>query len=86
MSDMGSSRITVRIPERLTTRLRNHSRIRQTSESSLVREALEKYLQRPTPERSAYDWAREAGILGSIDASSDLSTNPRYFKGFGRKK
>lgn len=86
LSDMGSNRITVRIPETLTARLRDHSRAKGTSESKLVREALENYLGKHSAGRSAYELAEAAGLIGFVsDAPPDLSTNSRYFKGFGRK-
>lgn len=87
MSDMASKRITVRIPEVLTARLRNRSRAKGSTESDLVREALENYLGNEPGERTAYELAKEAGIVGSVrNAPRDLSTNPRYMKGFGRGK
>ena len=85
MSDMASSRLTVRIPEALTTRLRAHSRSSGATESRLVREALERYLSHSA--RSAYDLAKEAGILGIVrNLPKDLSTNPRHFDGFGQSR
>lgn len=85
MSDMASNRITVRIPETLTARLRDHSRAKGTSESELVREALENYLGRISAGRSAYELAEAAGIIGLVsDGPADLSTNSRHFKGFGK--
>ncbi len=53
----------------------------------MVRKALEHYLNQPSPQRSAYDLAKEAGVIGAVkNAPKDLSTNPRHFKGFGEKK
>jgi len=84
---MSSDRITVRVPQALTARLRNRSRANGTTESELVREALESYLGHSGVERSAYDLAEEAGIIGSArNEPKDLSTNPRYLKGFGKSK
>jgi predicted DNA-binding protein len=84
---MASNRITVRVPDALTARLRNRSRAKGTTESELVREALENYLGHSGGERSAYDLAEEAGIIGSArNEPKDLSTNPRYLKGFGKSK
>lgn len=85
MSDMATNRITVRLPEKLTVRLRAHSRASGTSESNLVRKALERYLETPAASLSAYEWAEEAGVIGSVDGPTDLSTNPRYFEGLGKK-
>ncbi len=85
---MSSNRITVRVPQALTARLRTRSRAKGTTESELVREALETFLGKTKKEeRSAYDLAEEAGIIGSAgNAPKDLSTNPRHFKGFGNSK
>jgi predicted DNA-binding protein len=89
MSDMSSERITVRIPQELGGRLRQRSRIKGQTESDLIREALETYLGRFNGERSAFELAEEAGLIGAIRRGrtrlpKDLSTNPRHFKGFGK--
>jgi metal-responsive CopG/Arc/MetJ family transcriptional regulator len=87
MSDMASNRITVRLPHALTERLRRRSRAKGTSESELVRQALEGYLGQPAEERSAYELAEESGIIGTVEhAAKDLSTNRAHFKGFGKHK
>ena len=87
MSDMSSARITVRVPQALTARLRSHSRAKGTTESELVREALETYMGKTKKESSAYDLAEAAGIIGAArNAPRDLSTNPRHMKGFGKSK
>jgi predicted DNA-binding protein len=85
MSDMSSNRITVRVPDALTARLRARSRAKGTTESELVREALETYLGKAKETRSAYDLAEAAGIIGAArELSKDLSINPRHMKGFGK--
>lgn len=87
MSDMSSNRITVRIPQSLTARLRSRSRTKGTTESDLVREALETYLGHSNGEDSAYELAQEAGIIGAArGAPKDLSTNRRHFRAFGKSK
>jgi predicted DNA-binding protein len=87
MSDMASNRITVRVPQGLTARLRSRSRAKGTTESELVREALENYLENSIQGRTAYELAEEAGIVGMVRrAPKDLSTNRRHFKGFGQNK
>ena len=84
---MGSNRITVRVPQTLTARLRSRSRAKGTTESELVREALESFLGKPQEERSAYVFAEEAGIIGAVQgAPADLSTNRRHLRGFGESK
>lgn len=87
MSDMASNRITVRVPQGLTARLRSRSHAKGTTESELVREALESYLGNSSQGRTAYELAEEAGIVGVAQrAPKDLSTNRRHFKGFGKSK
>ena len=88
MSDtMRSHRITVRVPKPLAVRLRQRSRMKGQTSSELVRIALEKFLGEPKAERTAYDLAKEAGIIGCADGlPADLSTNPKYFEGFGKSK
>jgi predicted DNA-binding protein len=87
MSDMSSHRITVRVPPALTSRLRSRSRADGSTESHLVREALESYLGSEPAGKTAYELAEEAGIIGSArNAPRDLSTNRRHFSGFGKKK
>jgi len=88
MSDMGTDRITIRVPQALGERLRHRSRIQGKTESELVRKALESYLTPARGGRAAYDLAAEAGLIGAIPggrrAPRDLSTNPRHMEGFGR--
>ena len=84
---MSSNRITVRVPQSLTARLRSRSRAKGTTESELVREALESYLGHSAGERSAFQLAEEAGIIGSVrGAARDLSTSRRHLRGFGKGK
>lgn len=84
---MSSNRITVRIPNALTARLRSRSRAKGTTESELVREALDTFLGKTKEERSAYELAEESGIIGMVKAApKDLSANARHFKGFGKGK
>ena len=84
---MVSSRITVRIPSALTSRLRSSSHARGATESELVRAALENYLDHFSADRTAHDLAQEAGLIGIVqEAPKDLSTNRRHFDGFGKGK
>jgi predicted DNA-binding protein len=86
MSDMSSDRITIRVPQALGQRLRSRSRLKGQAESELVREALESYLGQPSGERSSYELAEEAGLIGCVRrAPKDLSTDARHFEGFGKE-
>ena len=84
---MSSQRITVRVSKDLGSRLRERSRAKGKTPSDLIRVAIEDYLEREPGSPSAYDLAERAGLIGCAKgAPKDLSTNPRYFKGFGRSK
>lgn len=84
---MASNRITVRVPKPLEALLRHRSRSRGQTPSDVVREALETYLGRGSQSLSAYDLAQNAGVIGcATRAPRDLSSNRRYFDGFGKNK
>jgi len=84
---MASQRISVRVPPGIAQRLKQRSRITGAPESEVVRDALEKYLSEDAEEPTAYDLAKEAGLIGCAPGlPRDLSTNKRYFKGFGQSK
>jgi predicted DNA-binding protein len=84
MSDMSSQRITIRVSESLVKRLKRHATLKGRSESALVREALEKYLGEAPVSNSAYELAKDAGLIGCIRGlAPDLSSNREHFEGFG---
>jgi len=84
---MASQRISVRVPNEVARRLKERSRTTGVRESTVVREALETYLSANGMEKSAYELAKEAGLIGCVKgAPRDLSTNKKYLKGFGRSK
>ena len=81
---MGMTTISLKLPETLLARLEKESRQRRVNKSALVRAALEKELAAPSAggEASCFDLARDlAGSLKGLP--KDLSTNPKYMKGFG---
>jgi predicted DNA-binding protein len=87
MSDMSTQRITIRVPSALRDRLRSRSRSNGQTPSEIIRAALENYLDHGTRRKSAYDLAKEAGIIGcATGGPDDLSTNPRHMEGFGKSK
>jgi predicted DNA-binding protein len=84
---VASQRISVRVPGGIARRLKERSRATGTRESQVVREALEQYLSQDRMEETAYDLLQRAGLIGCVyDAPRDLSTNKRYFKGFGKSQ
>lgn len=86
MSDEMSKRITVRISSHLERHLREEVSLNSRTESDIVREALEAYFVSRPRRETCYDLARRLGIIGALkNAPPDMSTNPKYFRGFGRK-
>lgn len=84
---MTSQRITIRIPQSLGKRLRKQAGMKGRPESEVVRAALESYLGQSSTHESAYDLARDAGLIGCVrGAPRDLSTNRRHFDGFGEER
>ncbi len=86
MSDgqMKDYRITVRFSAELRQRLKAAAHRSGTRESELVRAAVECQLAVENDALTAYQHAKQAGLIGAVrGASRDLSTNPRHFDGFG---
>ncbi|MBI3208044.1 MAG: CopG family transcriptional regulator [Candidatus Solibacter usitatus] len=86
MSDVRTKdhRITVRLPVEMGQRLKAAARRNGTRESDLVRCALEIHLASGEAELTAYEHAKKSGLIGAVrGARRDLSTNPKYFDGFG---
>jgi len=55
--------------------------------SDIVRDALEDRRQKPRKKRTVYDAFLEAGLIGAIKGlPPDLSTNKKYFEGFGESR
>lgn len=76
--------ITVKLPEPLAARLRVTARKRSSTQSAVVREALEAHLdERPASSAgSGLDLVRD--LAGSVKGPPDLSTNRRHLRGYGR--
>ncbi|HET7106038.1 MAG TPA: ribbon-helix-helix domain-containing protein [Candidatus Acidoferrum sp.] len=84
---MASQRISVRVSGGIARRLKERSKATGARESQVVREALEEYLSSKRTGESTFDLLREAGLIGCVGgAPRDLSTNKKYFKGFGESK
>ena len=87
MSDedqMKDHRITVRISLEMRRRLQAAARRTGRRESDLVREAVGLQLAAEEGALTAYDHARNAGLIGAAKGKvRDLSTNRKHFDGFG---
>ncbi len=77
-------RISVRLPIKLADKLKREVSVRGESGSTIVRVALETYFDRNPANETCYAAAVRLGIIGSAKGlPRDLSTNKKYFKGFG---
>ena len=84
---MASQRISVRVSGGIARRLKARSIATGARESQVVREALELYLSTSHSEQTTFDLLRESGMIGCVSGTPrDLSTNKKYFKGFGERK
>lgn len=82
---MKDSRITLRLPAALRQRLKDVAHRKGTRESEFVRAAVERQLASEDTGPTAYDRLKATGLIGSVRGTKrDLSTNPKYMKGFGR--
>lgn len=83
---MSSHRLSIRISPELERRIRERARSAGRRPSTVVRDVLEQHFADNELSPSCYDLAREARVIGcATDAPPDLSTNPKYFEGFGSR-
>ena len=81
---MKDDRITVRLSVETRRRLQAAARRGGRRESDLVRDAVEAQLAQEEHALTAYDHAKRAGLIGAVKGKvRDLSTNRKYFDGFG---
>ncbi len=82
---MSDRRLSVRLSEQLQKELAVFARQSGLKESQIVRDALEEFCRKRGTRSSAFDLARDIGLIGCADdLPRDLSTNPKHFEGFGR--
>jgi hypothetical protein len=78
-------RINVRVDARLKRELELEAKAKGVRPSDVVREALEERLRSRTPRLNCRQLAERLGLIGSAKGlPTDLSTNPKHMKGFGR--
>jgi hypothetical protein len=82
VSDMKTYRLSTRIDEQTRKRLEKRALIEAKDESAIVRDALNSYLS--TTVESAHDVFQRIGGIGVAKGlPPDVSTNKKYFEGFG---
>jgi predicted transcriptional regulator len=81
---MKDNRITIRLSPETRRRLQAAARRSGKRESDFVRDSVELQLAAEQRTLTAYDRAKKAGLIGAVKTKiRDLSTNLKYFDGFG---
>lgn len=78
--------ISVTLSDALHARLERAAKRKKRSKSSMVRAALEQFLpdaQVSPPKRAVSALDLAGNLVGSVEGPGDLSTNPKYMRGFG---
>ena len=76
--------ISLKVPESLASRLEDTARQKGVSKSTLIRDALEAYLQADRAERAESALSQVADLAGILSGPEDLSVNKDYLRNFGR--
>jgi metal-responsive CopG/Arc/MetJ family transcriptional regulator len=72
--------ISLKIPDSLDRELDQLASERHTTRSAIMREAIKSLSKKK--KRSALDLAGD--LVGCLHGPGDLSTNPKYMRGFGK--
>jgi len=76
--------ITIKIPNPLAAKLTAAVRRRSTTQSAIVREALEDHLSSGRQGNPGSFLELAGDLIGSVEGPSDLATNKKRLRGFGR--
>ena len=74
--------ITLKVPSEMAAKLEAVATKKRVPKSKYVREALSTALSKEKEYPSLYDLMKDA--IGCFDGPSDLSTNPKHMKGYGK--
>jgi Arc/MetJ-type ribon-helix-helix transcriptional regulator len=74
--------LTFKVPLELAKKLEMVSSIRRVPKSKFIREALRAALRKEKGKPSLFE--QMEGSLGCFAGKSDLATNPKYLKNFGK--
>jgi hypothetical protein len=74
--------ITLKVPREMAAKLEAVAAKKRLPKSKYVRDVLSAALKKEKEQPSMYDLMK--GAIGCFDGPSDLSTNPKYLKGYGK--
>ena len=79
--------LTLKLPKALDEQLTTAAKRRRSSKTALVRQAIEAYLAQHAPAEPPATTLTVGDLVGHLagclEGPSDLSTNKKYFEGFG---
>jgi metal-responsive CopG/Arc/MetJ family transcriptional regulator len=75
--------MTLKMPEKLSMRLRDEAAERGINCSELIRRAVENMLKADDQPAAGTCLSLAHDLAGCLDGAHDLATNPRHLKGFG---
>jgi len=74
--------LTLKVPSEMAAKLEAVAARKRLPKSKYVRDVLSTALNKEKQEPSLHDLMK--GAIGCFDGPSDLSTNPKYLKGYGK--
>lgn len=76
--------VSLKLSDELHAKLEQLSRQRGARKSDVIRDALEEYFAGEKNGRQLSIAELAADLVGSVEGPSDLATNPKYMRGFGK--
>ncbi len=76
--------ITVKLSMRLANRLSARARSERSTQSAVVREALERHLAEGVAEKAPSFLELAQDLAGCLEGPADLSSDRRHLRGYGR--
>ena len=74
--------LTLKVPREMAAKLEAVAAKKRVAKSKYVRDVLSSALNKERQQPSLNDLMKDA--IGCFDGPSDLSTNPKYLKGYGK--
>lgn len=76
--------ISMKVADGIDQRLAAAAKAQRTTKSNVLRAAIRAYLNDDGKRQSGSCLDLAGDLVGSIEGPSDLSSNPRHMKGFGK--
>jgi len=76
--------LTIKIPEALKTKLNRYAKQKGLSRSEIVRKALADFFSKGDVRLNGAFIDFSEDLAGSVEGPSELSTNKKYFDGYGQ--